>query len=69
MLTSEDAKVIDNYMELVVQFGFIVLFSEAFPLAAACSLFSNNIQMLSQISNFSFERRFKAEISNGIGEF
>lgn len=42
-----DAKVIDNYMELVVQFGFIVLFSEAFPLAAFCSLFSNNIQMLS----------------------
>lgn len=68
-LENEDAKVIDNYMELVVQFGFIVLFSEAFPLAAVFSLFSNNIQMISQISNFSYERRFKAEISNGIGEF
>ena len=63
------AGVIDCYMELVAQFGFIVLFSEIFPPAALFSLICNNIQITSQIDNFSYERRFKAEISNGIGEF
>lgn len=63
------AGVIDCYMELVAQFGFIVLFSEIFPPAALFSLICNNIQISSQINNFSYERRFKAEISNGIGEF
>jgi len=46
-----------------------VLFSEIFPPAALFSLICNNIQISSQINNFTYERRFKAEISNGIGEF
>lgn len=37
------AGVLDCYMELVAQFGFIVLFSEIFPPAALFSLLSNNI--------------------------
>ena len=43
LLDAGGAGVIDCYMELVVQFGFITLFSEVFPLAAMFSLFSNNI--------------------------
>ena len=43
LLDASGAGVIDCYMELVVQFGFITLFSEVFPLAAMFSLFSNNI--------------------------
>lgn len=69
LLDASGAGVIDCYMELVVQFGFITLFSEVFPLAAMFSLFSNNIQINSQINNFTYERRIKAEVSNGIGAF
>jgi len=43
LLDASGAGVIDCYMELVVQFGFITLFSEVFPLAAMFSLLSNNI--------------------------
>ena len=56
-------------MELVVQFGFIVLFSSVFPLAALMSLISNFIQVKSQTNNLQYQRRFKAEVSNGIGTF
>ena len=52
-----------------MQFGFITLFSEVFPLAALFSLLSNNIQINSQVDNFAYERRIKAEVSNGIGAF
>jgi hypothetical protein len=45
MLDAGGADVIDCYMELIVQFGFITLFSEVFPLAAMFSLLSNNIQI------------------------
>jgi len=31
-----------HYMELVVQFGYIILFSSVFPLAALMSLISNS---------------------------
>ena len=62
-------KILDDYMELTVQFGFIVLFSSVFPLAAALSLLTNNVQMSAQINNFQYNKRFKAEVSNGIGSF
>ena len=45
LLDAGGANVIDCYMELIVQFGFITLFSEVFPLAAMFSLLSNNIQI------------------------
>lgn len=56
-------------MELVAQFGFISLFSEIFPPASLCSFICNFIQMKSQINNFKYTRRFKAEVGNGIGTF
>lgn len=59
--------IINNYMELVVQFGFIVLFSVVFPLAAPLSLIANLIQLDTQKQNMIYSRRFKAEIANGIG--
>lgn len=43
ILEGGGSSIMDDYMELVIQFGFIVLFSEAFPLAAFFSLVSNNI--------------------------
>jgi hypothetical protein len=40
-----------------------------FPLAGFFSFISNAVQIRSQISNLEYIRRFKAEISNGIGNF
>jgi hypothetical protein len=34
---------LDNYMELVVQFGYLVLFGQLFPLAAIFSIVSNRL--------------------------
>lgn len=54
-------------MELVLQFGFVAIFSNVFPMAPILSLFCNNIQMQSQIDNLVYVRRGKAENANGIG--
>jgi len=35
--------ILEQYMELVIQFGYIVLFAEVFPLGAVMSLISNYI--------------------------
>ena len=43
ILMAEKPNVLDQYMELVIQFGYIVLFSEVFPLGALMSLISNAI--------------------------
>lgn len=69
ILLQDKPNVLDHYMELVVQFGFIVLFSSVFPLASLMSLISNRIQIGSQINNFTYTRRFTPEVSNGIGSF
>ena len=36
---------LDNYMELVTQYGYLVLFGQLFPLAAIFSILSNRIQI------------------------
>ena len=41
LMETSESQVLDNYMELVCQFGYIVLFSSIFPLAAVFSLISN----------------------------
>ena len=68
-MSGEKPDILANYMELVVQFGYIVLFSEVFPLAAFMSIISNYIQMKSQINNLSYTRRSKPEVSTGIGNW
>lgn len=42
-LMDEKPVMLDAYMELVVQYGYIVLFSAVFPLASLLSLISNGI--------------------------
>tara|TARA_B110000305_G_C19302344_1_gene569773 strand:+ start:274 stop:546 length:273 start_codon:yes stop_codon:yes gene_type:complete len=44
-LISEKPNMLDYYMELIIQFGYIVLFSEVFPLAGLMSLISNSLQI------------------------
>lgn len=36
-----------DYQEMFVQFGYVVLFSSAFPLAAMCALINNIIEIRS----------------------
>jgi hypothetical protein len=38
-------KVLDNYMQLIVQYGYIVLFSSTFPLASVMSIIQNIITL------------------------
>ena len=66
-MMSDNPKVLLYYEELTKQFGYIVLFSGIFPLAACLSIISNGIQVGSQISNLQYLRRFRAKPSNGIG--
>jgi len=68
-LISEKPNMLDYYMELIIQFGYIVLFSEVFPLAGLMSLISNSLQIHSQVANFKYTRRFKPDVSNGIGNW
>jgi hypothetical protein len=42
-LNPEKPNIIEYYTELVIQFGFVVLFSVVFPLGAFMSLISNYI--------------------------
>ena len=68
-LYNTKANLIGEYMELVKQYGLIVLFGEVFPPAALMSCICNFIQMKSQINNFQYSRRFRAEVGSGIGSF
>ena len=44
-------------MELVVQFGYVILFGQIFPLAALLSMLTNSIQIYSQMTNLLYMRR------------
>jgi hypothetical protein len=68
-MMSDNPNILLYYEELVKQFGYIVLFSGIFPLAALLSIISNGIQVSSQIKNLSYLRRFRAESSFGIGDW
>lgn len=68
-MMSDPPNILLFYEELVKQFGYIVLFSAIFPLASLMSYISNGIQIKSQITNLQYQRRFKAEVSNGIGSW
>jgi len=43
LLSGDKPNILEAYMELVVSFGYIVLFAEVFPLGALMSLISNLI--------------------------
>lgn len=44
----------DDYLEMVIQFGYVTLFASAFPLAAALSLGSNCVELLSDLFKLAF---------------
>ena len=64
-----EGNISEVYMELVMQFGYITLFSTVFPLAALACYFCNLITMSSILNEFKFKKRSLPEISIGIGHF
>ena len=68
-MSGDPVPILEKYMELVIQFGFISLFSIIFPLASLMSFISNSILIQSKINNLVYYRRQKAEVSNGIGNW
>ena len=64
-----EPSIADDYMEYARQFGYIVLFSAVFPLAAVVCLAANFVLLRSVMNEFEYKRRNMPEISIGIGKF
>ena len=58
---------LEEYMEMITQFGFVALFAAAFPLAAAASLLNNFIEIRSDAQKMLVLRRSFARDTSGIG--
>jgi len=56
-------------MDFVMQFGYIVMFSSVFPLAAFFCFMFNGLVLISVLNEFKHKRRIMPEISVGIGRF
>ena len=67
MMTVQFLEQIKENMELVVQFGYVILFGQIFPLAAFFSMLSNHLQIKIQAHNTRITRRGKPEIAISIG--
>ncbi|CAG5119252.1 unnamed protein product [Candidula unifasciata] len=64
MKTYEDT--LDDYLEMCIQFGYITLFSSAFPLAALCALLNNIIEIRSDAFKLchTFQRPFGQRVAS-----
>ena len=58
----------EDYLEMFIQFGYVTLFSSAFPLAAACAFVNNVIEIRSDAFKLcmTFQRPFGQRV-NSIG--
>jgi hypothetical protein len=64
------AESFEDYMELVVQFGFVLIFAPAFPLAATIAFLNNLIEIKSDsVKMLRLMRRPLSKYSRGIGVF
>eukprot|EP01129_Flabellula_baltica_P010422 TRINITY_DN4400_c0_g1_i3.p1 TRINITY_DN4400_c0_g1~~TRINITY_DN4400_c0_g1_i3.p1 ORF type:complete len:602 (-),score=97.09 TRINITY_DN4400_c0_g1_i3:6-1811(-) len=65
---SDSGEILDQYNEIVIQFGYIVLFSAVFPLAPLASLINNIIEIKFDGYNMLFQsKRSPAEGAKDIG--
>lgn len=57
---------LDDYLEMCIQFGYITLFSSAFPLAALCALLNNIIEIRSDAFKLclTFQRPFGQRVDS-----
>ena len=66
----DEYEAFDDYLEMVIQFGYITLFAAAFPLAACLSIVSNVVEARSDIFRLlHLCRRVTPERANGIGSW
>ena len=64
----EDYDTFDDYIEMIIQFGYVTLFASAFPLAAFLAIFSNLIEMRTDAwKKLHLLRRMSPCRENGIG--
>merc|ERR1712130_569191 len=65
---SEAEPLYDEYMEMVIQFGYVTMFGWCWPWAAFCSLLNNMIELRTDAWKMchTFRRPF-CDYSNGIG--
>jgi len=56
----------EDYLEMFIQFGYVTLFSSAFPMAAMCALFNNVIEIRSDAFKLctNFQRPFSRAVEN-----
>lgn len=67
-MKNNDDEIAQNYMDLVMQFGYVSLFSTIFPLAATASYVCNTLTIKAIYLEFEFEKRPVPGISIGIGK-
>ena len=64
----EEQFMISNYLEQIKQFGFLVLFTNAFPLAAIFCFFANLLEIRIKMNQlFYYTRRPDAKGASNIG--
>lgn len=68
-LDAEEVDVQGQMMELVIQFGYVVLFSTVFPLCAFVCFVSNAINLQSMRLELDLKRRSIPSVSIGIGVY
>jgi len=58
----------DDYIEMVIQFGYVSLFASAYPLAAFCAIFANIVEIRSDLWKLThLSRRMTPVRTNDIG--
>ena len=57
---------LDDYLEMFIQFGYVTLFSSAFPLAALCALLNNVVEIRSDAFKLcmTYQRPFGKTVEN-----
>lgn len=57
---------LDDYLEMFIQFGYVTLFSSAFPLAAFCALLNNVVEIRSDAFKLcmTYQRPFGKTVEN-----
>ena len=68
VLMKDDQEISHNYMDLIMQFGYVSLFSTVFPLAPLASYLCNALTMKAIYLEFECEKRCLPEVSIGIGK-
>lgn len=67
-MSSEQDVLVFFYNEAIVQFGFVVLFSQVFTLAPLFSVFTNLLEIKIKLDGMGrYSRRMKSEGATGIG--